>query len=87
MAPKKQIGVLPKMKKIHSAPVQLPKKTPKPIPQRQQAPVPVEKKTLRVAKPQPQLRFSNVRLKVRNIDNQKVTNDEIRVSKIPINTL
>ena len=26
------------------------------------------------------LRFSNVRLKVRNIDNQKVTNDEIRVS-------
>lgn len=41
-------------------------------------------KTLRVAKPVPQLRYSNVRLKVRNIDNQKVTNDEIRVSALII---
>jgi RNA recognition motif-containing protein len=43
-------------------------------------PAPYEKKMLRVAKPAPQLHYSNVRLKVRNIDNQKVTNDEIRVS-------
>ena len=45
-------------------------------------PAPTQKKMLQVSKPVPQLRYSNVRLKVRNIDNQKVTNDEIRVSTL-----
>lgn len=39
-----------------------------------------QRKQIHVPKPVPQLRFSDVRLKVRNIDNQKVKNDEIRVS-------
>ena len=72
---------VPPLKKVRSEPVQS-KRPPKPIPLQaiSQTPMPREKKTLHVAKPVPQLRFSNVRLKVRNIDNQKVTNDEIRVS-------
>lgn len=37
-----------------------------------------QRKQIHVSKPVPQLRFSDVRLKVRNIDNQKVKNDEIR---------
>ena len=70
------------MKKHHSAPVQDKKRPPKPIQRIPETPAPrAEKKMLRVDKAvPPQLRYSNVRLKVRNIDNQKVTNDEIRVS-------
>ena len=67
------------MKKHHSAPAQNLKRPSKPL--NVHTPAPTEKKMLRVSKPvPPQLRYSNVRLKVRNIDNQKVTNDEIRVS-------
>ena len=52
--------------------------------QQPQPAVPKERRPIQVPKARPEksaLRYSNVRLKVRNIDNQKVTNDEIRVSE------
>ena len=43
---------------------------------------PKRREPIRLTKTESQIRFSATRLKVRNIDNQKVTNEEIRVSTI-----